>query len=63
MDLLGDCRIIDSRAPLTLDALEDKNNGGFPLILTTSVAAVVLAEDGKPGWRWLGSLKGADTLV
>ena len=49
MDLLGDCRIIDSRAPITLDAREDNNKGGFPLVLTTSVAAGVLAEDDKPG--------------
>ena len=25
VDLLGDCRIIDSRAPITLDAREDNN--------------------------------------
>ena len=49
VDLLGDCRIIDSRAPITLDAREDNNKGRFPLVLTTSVAAVVLAEDDKPG--------------
>ena len=49
MDLLGDCRIIDSRAPITLDARGDNNKGGFPLVLTTSVAAVVLEEDDKPG--------------
>ena len=49
VDLLGDCRIIDSRAPITLDAREDNNKGGFPLVLTTSVAAGVLAEDDKPG--------------
>ena len=49
VDLLGDCRIIDSRAPITLDAREDNNKGGFPLVLTISVAAVVLEEDDKPG--------------
>ena len=49
VDLLGDCRILDSRAPITLDARDDKNKGGFPLVLTTSVAAGVLAEDDKPG--------------
>ena len=49
VDLLGDCRAIDSRAPITLDAREDNNKGGFPLVLTISVAAVVLEEDDKPG--------------
>ena len=49
VDLLGDCRIIDSRAPITLDAREDNNKGAFPLVLTISVAAVVLEEDDKPG--------------
>ena len=34
VDLLGDCGIIDSRAPITLDAREDNNKGGFPLVLT-----------------------------
>ena len=28
MDLLGDCRIIDSRAPITLDAREDNTKEG-----------------------------------
>ena len=46
---LGECRVIDSRTPLTLDAREDNNKGGFPLVLTTSVAAEVRAEDDKPG--------------
>ena len=49
VDLLEDCRAIDSRAPITLDAREDKNKGGFPSVLTRSVAAVILAEDDKPG--------------
>ena len=49
VNLLGDSRIIDSRAPITLDAREDNNKGGFPLVRTTSVAAGVLAEDDKPG--------------
>ena len=37
------------QVPITLDAREDNNKGGFPLVLTISVAAVVLAEDDKPG--------------
>ena len=49
VDLMGDCRVINSRAPITLDAQEDKNKGGFPLVVATSVAAVTLAEDDKPG--------------
>ena len=49
VDLMGDCRVINSRAPITLDAQEDKNKGGFPLVVATSVAAVALAEDDKPG--------------
>ena len=49
VDLLRDCRDIDSRAPITLDAWEDNNKGGFPQVLTISVAAMVLAEDDKPG--------------
>ena len=30
VDLLRDCRAIDSRAPITLDVREDNNKRGFP---------------------------------
>ena len=50
VDLLGDCRIIDSRAPITLDAREDNNKRGFPLVLTTSVALNFPRIRGNPGF-------------